>query len=62
MRMLMTGTLPAGACRQLARAEEISSVYTELNVDKDCTTFAMQPKRAASTPISPATAMAAIPC
>ena len=26
---------------QLAHAEEISSVYTELNVDKDCTTFAM---------------------
>jgi hypothetical protein len=40
MRLLTTGICLL-ALSQLAHADEISSVYTELNVDKDCTTFAI---------------------
>ena len=40
MRVLTTGICLL-ALSQLAHADEISSVYTELNIDKDCTTFAI---------------------
>jgi hypothetical protein len=36
---LLTTALMFTALASTARAEEISSVYTELNFDKDCTTF-----------------------
>src|SRR5262245_28388881 len=38
MRLLTTALIIAGLA-STARAEEISSVYTELNFDKDCTAF-----------------------
>jgi hypothetical protein len=43
MRMLMTGICLL-ALSQVAHAEEISSVYTDLNLQKDCTTFSPPPE------------------
>jgi hypothetical protein len=40
MRFLLIGLVTALAA-QAASAEEISSAYTDLNVEKDCTTFAI---------------------